>query len=361
MYDLGLSEKEELFASKIYAGAIVYDGVLAWGPLYHPEYDDYTVENCLKGGITAVNLTVAHYPYNLPKTIDRIVNYKKTINEHADKLILIKNISDIRKAKKEKKLGIVFSFQDAVPIENNLGYLDIFYDLGVRIIQLTYNAQNYVGSGCCELHYGKLTYFGRDVVKRMNELGIAIDLSHCSKPTTLDAIEFSEKPVYITHSSVYSICTALNRNKTDEEIKALAEKGGVIGICLFPALIKKDSSTNEVLPATLEDVMDHIEYAINLVGIDHVAFGSDIYDYWTDNNIISKWSSLRYWRPLRPDVFGARTKSKSGTDPRIKGLENHLNFGNLSRGLVKRGYKEEEIKKVLGENVLRVLGSIWKN
>lgn len=361
MYDLGLSEKEELLASRIYDEAIVFDGLLPWGPLYHPEYDDYTVENFLKGGITAANFTIGNYPYNFPKTIDRIVNYKKKINEHSNKLILIKNISDIKKAKKEKKLGIVFGFQDAVPIENNLGYLDILYDLGVRIIQLTYNAQNYVGSGCCELHYGKLTYFGREVVKKMNELGIAIDLSHCSKPTTLDAIECSDKPVYITHSSVYSLCTALNRNKTDEEIKTLAEKGGVIGICLFPPLVRKDRNTNEVLPSSVEDVIDHIEYVINLVGVDHVAFGSDVYDYWTDNKIISKWSSLRYWRPLRPDVFGVKPKNKSKTDPPIEGLENHLSYVNLSRGLVKRGFKKEEIKKVLGENVLRVLGSIWKN
>jgi len=353
MYDLSLSKEEEKLSKDIYNSSIVFDGVVTSALLDNLKL----VQEYINSGITAVNLTVANFPENFNRGIKKVGKYSSFIKEHSDTLILVKNIEDIKKAKKEKKLGIVFGFQDAIPIEDDLNNLDIYYNMGVRIIQLTYNAQNLVGTGCCELFYNGITYFGRKVIERMNELGIAIDLSHCSDLTTMDAIKLSKKPVYITHASVVDICNAFGRNKTKEQIIALAEKGGVIGITFCPALVKRDSNTYKVLPSKLEDVIDHIEYVIDLVGIDHVAFGSDLFETWFEQKRLTPTSALRIWRPLRPDVYGKG--STEFYDPPPKGLERHSEFINLARGLLKRRYKENEVKKILGGNVLRVLNTIW--
>lgn len=348
-----LSSKEESLAKRIYEESIIIDGCVTWGSFDYLE----SAQKCFDGGISTIVLTVAHWPHNFDRAVKRVLKYKDIISQNSDKFMLVKEISDINKAKEQRKMGVILAFQDAVPIEDNVDYLNVFYDMGVRVIQLTYNAQNYIGSGCCELSYGKLTYFGHKVVKRMNELGIAIDLSHCSDPTTLDAIKLSNKPVYITHSSVRTLCNAYGRNKTDDIMKALAEKGGVIGICFSPQFIKRNPETLETLPSIVEDVLDHIDYVVNLLGIDHVAFGSDLVETFIERNTLPASSSIRWWRPLRPDVFGSGPVDHY--DPRVVGLESHLKFVNLARGLVARGYKEDEIKKVLGENVVRVLGEIW--
>jgi membrane dipeptidase len=355
MYNLNLSQDEEFKAKWIYEDSNVIDGCVPWGTL--DQKDLNAAQKHIDGGITACNFTVAHFPHNFERAVLRIIKYKKIINDNPDKFMLVNEVSDINKAKKEKKLGIILGFQDTAPIEDNLDFLNVFYDLGVRIVQLTYNTQNLVGSGCCELSYGPLTIFGRRVVQRMNELGITIDLSHCSDETTIDAIKLSKQPVLITHSSVRSICNCYGRNKIDDQIKTLAEKGGVIGICLAPAFIKRDNKTFEVLPSKLEDTIDHIEYVIDLVGIDHVGFGSDICETWLDQKQTPPESSWRNWRPVRPDIFG---KGPTETyDLPTEGVEDHTQFNNLARGLIKRGYGESEIKKVLGENFARVLNKTW--
>lgn len=354
MYSLSLSKEEEELSKNIYNSSIVFDGLVPWAVLENIEL----VRQYIDDGITAVNVTVAHSPENFYRGIQKIVKYRKFIEENSKELTLIEKIPDFTKAKNEKKLGVVFGFQDVMPIEDNLDYLDLYYNMGVRIIQLTYNSQNLVGTGCCELFYNGITYFGRKVIKRMNELGIAIDLSHCSDPTTMDAIKLSKKPVYFTHSSIRDLCNSYGRNKTKDQVVALAEKGGVIGITFFPSLVKMNNNTYEVLPSTLEDVLDHMEYVINLVGIDYVAFGSDLCETWVEEKKTPPDSSMRIWRPVRPDVYG-----KGPTEyyePYPKGLERHSKFLNLARGLLKRGYKENEIKKILGGNVVRALKEIWK-
>ena len=354
MYDLSLSKEEEKLAKDIYNSSIVIDGLGPYGVLH----DLNLLKEYIDSGITAINVTVSSFPENFSRGIKKVAKYSRFIQEHSDTLILVKKIADIKKAKKEKKLGIIFGFQDTMPIDDDLNNLDIYYNMGVRIILLTYNAQNLVGTGCCELFYNGVTYFGRKVIERLNELGITIDLSHCSDPTTMDGIKLSKKPVFITHASIREICNAYGRNKTKEQIIALAEKGGVIGITSFPALVKRDSNTFEVIPAKLEDVLDHIEYVINLVGIDHVAFGSDLCETWVEEKRTPPESSLRWWRLLRPDVFGVGPIEYY--DPQVKGLERHSEFVNFARGLLKRGYKENEIRKFLGENIIKIFKKTWK-
>jgi membrane dipeptidase len=268
--------------SLLHSKAIVIDGLAPWGNLDHLTSFDEMRE----GGMTACNLTVAVHTHDFLGAIHNIAKYKAIVDTNSSKMRLVTRVSDIRAAKEEGRVGIILGFQDGKPLEDKIEYLGIFYDLGVRIIGLTYNAQNFIGTGCCELTDGKLTYLGHEVVKEINRLGIVICLSHCADATTMDAIEVSEDPVVFSHSGVRAMCNAYGRNKTDEQIKALAEKGGVIGICPAPFFVKRDPKTYQVLESTVDDVLDQVEYVVKLVGIDHVGFGTDMVGHWLDREVI---------------------------------------------------------------------------
>jgi len=169
----------------------------------------------------------------------------------------------------------------------------------------------------------------------------------------MDAIEYSEKPVFFTHSNTRALCPAYGRNKTDDQIRALAERGGVIGVVFRPNFIKRDAE-HRPLESTVNDVLDHVEHIIGLGGADHVGFGSDVCSaIMQPGTPYSPW--LLQWRQMCPDVFG-----RSEVWSEAAGLENPRAYLNLTQGLVKRGYGDEEIKKILGGNFLRVLGAVWK-
>ena len=355
MYDFGLSNDQEQRAKDLHEKAIVIDGLTFKDGLGIDYPRD--LERMLTGGISAVNYTVAHFPHNFLGALKEIDKDKQGIlqNEH---LCLAKSAEDIRKAKNQRKAAVVLGFQDTRPVEDDLSHLRTFHDLGVRVVQLTYNSQNLVGTGCCERHYGGLSYYGVEVVEEMNRLGVAVDLSHCCDETTMEAVEVSKDPVLFTHSSVRALCNAYGRNKTDEQIMALAVKGGVIGICSFPPLVKRDPKTHIVMRSTVDDVLNHIEYVVRLVGVDHVGFGTDMVGKALDQGTVPWYSSIRMWRPLRPDVFGAGPTDVY--DPPPLGFERHSDAPNLTRGLVARGYSDQEILKILGGNFLRVFEGIWR-
>lgn len=355
-YPFNLTEEKEQLALEIYREAFVLDAGLLGANIEYPQ----CIREYQHGGVNGGISTVAAGLDNFARAMESVLKYRKIIASEPDKFLLATSIADLEKAKATGRLGIVLAFQDTKPVEDDLEHLDAFLALGVRVIQLTYNIQNYAGSGCTEIHCAGLTHFGRELVKEMNRLGVAIDLSHCSDPTTTDAIEWSEKPVLLTHSNVYNICPGRHRNASDDQIRALAGKGGVIGIVFRPNFVKRDSNHN-TLPCKIDDVLDHIEYVINLVGVDFVGFGSDICtEYmipgtpdmpWLADNLGASTAEIRR---QRRDVFGYNEVWME-----VKGLESALHFVNLARGLVARGFGKEEVKKVLGGNFLRALSVIW--
>ena len=348
------SDVSERDVEKVHKSAIIIDGLSPHGNLddLRRSFIDFH-----EGGVTAANTTVAHV-HGFEAAVKEVAHYKHIVRDNADKASVVTCVHQIEEAKNRDVLGIILGFQDTRPIEKELLYLDVFYDMDVRIIQLTYNSQNFVGTGACELSYGGLTYFGRQVVKALDSLGIVIDLSHCCDETTLDAIEYSRNPVICSHSNTYVLCNAYGRNKPDRIIKALADKGGVVGVVFQPCFVKMDPETYEVLPSSVEDVLNHIDYIVELVGIDHVGFGSDLCAMWLERDAPPPESSFRLWRPKRPDVFG---KGPTETyDAPVEGLEAHSKLMNLTRGLLERGYSEQDVRKILGGNFLRVFGDIWK-
>jgi len=248
---LQLDPDEEAHAERIHDEAIVIDGLLLTTVyLEDPEYRDDLAE----GGITAANFTVAH-KHSFTEAVQLVQLVHSLLDENPDKR-LVTLASDIRAVKEHEETGVIIGFQGAQPIERQIGYIDAFYQMGVRIFQLTYNSQNYLGTGCWERDDAGLTHFGRQAIDRMNEIGMLIDLSHCNDRTTMEAIEYSNDPVAFTHVGIRSIGHSHGRGKTDEQMQAIADAGGLIGLTFHPPFVKKDPDTHEVIPATIHDVLD---------------------------------------------------------------------------------------------------------
>ncbi|MCD6445967.1 membrane dipeptidase [Candidatus Bathyarchaeota archaeon] len=264
---------------------------------------------------------------------------------HQDFVIKGETVEDILKAHREGKLALIPTLESATPIENEVDRVDVLYGLGVRMMGLVYSEANQLGGGLREKRDSGLTDFGYEVVERMNKLGMAIDVSHCGDQTALDAIEASKDPVFITHCGARSLWN-IKRLKPDEVLQACAEKGGLIGIEAAPhTTISKKHPEHSI-----ESVMDHFEYCVELVGIDHVGFGPD--------TLYGDHVALHHAFARHLSIKQAFTQHKEV--PYVKGMENPTEaWWNIVRWLVKHGYSDKEIKKVIGENALRVLKKIW--
>ncbi|MFI6795904.1 dipeptidase [Streptosporangium canum] len=256
-------------------------------------------------------------------------------------------VDDIRAAKRDGRMALVAGLESATMIENELDRLDILYGFGVRQIGVAYSQANQLGSGLAERADAGLTNFGRRAVERMNRLGMAIDISHSGDRTCLEVIEHSAVPVFITHAGARAVWPT-NRMKPDEVIRACAERGGVIGLEAAP----HTTLSEEHREHSLESVMDHFTYCVDLVGIDHVAFGPDtnfgdhvgLHDSFTGHLSIGQ----AHGHVEHPRV------------PYVAGMENPAeNFTNIVGWLVKHGYGDDDISKVIGGNILRVLKEVW--
>lgn len=356
MAAIELPEALDQRVAKLHHEAFVFDGAFPISGLARDERGE--IQALREGGVSGASVTFAQQTHNFPKAVDSVNHWKRLVMRYPESLSLCTKVVDLERCKKEGKTGFVIHFQDSKPCEDNLDYLSVFYGLGLRVLQLTYNVQGYAGTGCCERHDAGLSSFGVQMVRECNRLGIVVDLSHCGHGTAWDTVKHTQAPVAFTHVGVYSVCPAYGRNKPDELLKAVAETGGVIGITFFPAFLKRNAATHQVLPSTLHDVLDHIEYATRLVGVDHVGLGSDLANYYARTLEVSAESAIRWFRDTRPDVYGVGTPGKK--DPFPPELNTHAKMRNLTRGLVQRGYTDEEVKKILGGNWLRLFKKVWK-
>lgn len=266
---------------------------------------------------------------------------------HQDFVVKAETVADIEDAQRTGRVAHIFGLEAATMVENEVDRLDVLYGFGVRQMGIAYSEANLLGSGLKERGDGGLTYLGDRVVERMNKLGIVIDISHCGDRTGLDVIRASKFPIFITHAGARSVWPT-NRMKTDETIIACAERGGVIGIEAAP-----HTTLSEKHPLhSLESVMDHFTYCVDLVGIDHVSFGPD--------TLFGDHVGLH-------DAFAANLslgQAHGSVDyqkvPYVDGLENPAEgFHNIIGWLVKHNYSDDEIGKVVGGNTLRVLKEVW--
>lgn len=266
---------------------------------------------------------------------------------HQDYVIKAESVADIRYAHESGRLAHVFGLEAATMIENEVDRLDVLYGFGVRQIGIAYSEANTLGSGLKERGDGGLTYFGERAVKRMNQLGLAIDISHSGDVTSLDVIKASTKPIFITHCGSREVWPTA-RMKPDATIKACAERGGVLGLEAAPHTTLSDKHPLH----SIESVMDHFEHLLDVIGIEHIAFGPDTLfgDHVGLHNAFAANLSMQQ---VHSTVEFERVEY-------VDGLENPAEcFFNIVGWLVKHGYSDDEIRAVTGGNILRVLEEVW--
>ncbi|MFQ5828395.1 MAG: dipeptidase [Candidatus Methylomirabilia bacterium] len=330
--------------SKLHREAIVIDMVC---PLL---FTERYIDEWIKGGATAVGPTVAADD-NCAVAVGHIGMWYERLRRRSSQLVHVTRVEDVYRAKNERKLGIIFHFQNTQPFERNLDLVEVFYRLGVRMVQLTYNVKSWVGDGCEEATDSGLSEFGRRVIREMNRVGMVVDLSHTGYRTTMEAMEVSEGPVVFSHSNAKAV-HASRRNLRDDQIKTVAEKGGVIGLNGFPVFVSKRRWP------TLDELLLHTDYIADLVGTDHLSLGLDFYG--------GQWpfASPREARAL----YGERLKTgrwQPATYPPPpykypRGIEVPSKLESLTHGLLARGYGEKDVEKILGGNLMRVFGKVWK-
>ncbi|WP_174803011.1 membrane dipeptidase [Martelella limonii] len=297
------------------------------------------------GGVTAISASSVLWE-NFEGGIEYVIMWKHKLAENADIAMPVRTLDDIRRAKAEGKVGIIFGWQNTSPVEDRLDYFAIFKDLGVNIMQLTYNTQTLFGAGYLEEKDSGLTGFGREAVDEMGRCGILIDLSHVGVQTALDTIAYSQKPVAITHCLPRSL-KDVPRNKPDEVFKACAEKGGVIGTSLFaPGLAKGND-------ATVADVIDAMEYTMDLVGEDHVAIGTDF------NHNRPRPGPWLLWANKDKGTGRTLTEFGSAKITKPEGIRRNDEFPNLTAEMQRRGWSDARILKILGGNWMRLFATVW--
>ncbi len=266
---------------------------------------------------------------------------------HQDMVVLCLTTEDIVWAKQNGQIAFVVSIEGAAMIENEIDRIDILYGFGVRCLGIAYSEGNALGGGLKEKVDGGLTYLGRQAVERMNKLGIAIDISHSGDRTSMDTIEASSKPIFITHAGARALWNS-NRLKPDEIIKACAAKGGVIGIEAAPHTTISRKNPQH----SLESFMEHFVYCVDLVGIDHVAFGPDV--------LFGDHVGLHSTLSAALSIGASRGNLPYPKVEWVDGIENPAEaFPNIVCWLVKKGYSDSEIAKAIGGNIMRVLKEAW--
>ncbi len=331
----------------LYKQAVVIDSLC--GPFADSEISPSPALAAMvrQSGITAVNFTVSDRDFE--GTVKNLGWVEALIEKYPQAFLFVRKHADIARAKQDNKLGIIPGFQYTAFLEADPGRIEMFRNLGVRIMQLTYNNRSIFGDGCLEPGNAGLSKAGVDAVRKMNEIGVAVDLSHSGYRTVSEAISASAKPVLISHSGCAAVY-AHPRNKPDEILKSLADRGGYFGVYLMPYLV-----ASPTVP-TRQHVLDHLVHAINVCGADHVGIGSD-------GSIQEVVLSAAQKSAFDADIarrkklgIGAPGEDRYPYVPDLNGPD-HMEI--IATELARRGQPSSVIEKVLGANFQRVLGEIW--
>lgn len=311
------------------------------------KWDDPDVYKHLKEGkVVATNATVAIWE-NYVDSVDGMATWLKRFRDNADTIMPIRTVADIHVARATGKTGIIIGWQNMSPIEDDFERLEVFYALGLRVAQLTYNIRNLIGNGVFERRDDGISRFGVMAIQKMNELGILIDLSHTGDASSRDAIEFSEQPVAFTHANLRELNNS-PRNKPAELIKLMAEKGGVIGACSYPRFLPKG------FDSTMDDYIDVVEALIELVGIEHVAIASD----FGEGHEYPEF--FHYLRRLHGKAPG-EPLDHPNPNIQIPGFERADKFPVVVDALAARGFDDAQIDLIMGGNWIRLFGEVWKS
>ncbi len=298
-------------------------------------------EQTRDSGINTVHVTIAYWE-NFREVIANISQWNRHFLNHSDVIMPVHSAADVLQAKQTGKLGIVFGFQNCSPIEDDLSLIQVLHDLGVRIMQLSYNNQSLLATGCYEDNDSGITRFGKQAIKEMNRVGMVIDMSHSAEQSTLEAIDLSTRPIAITHANPASFHSAL-RNKSDTVISALAESGGILGFSMYPFHLKGGAA------CTLQEFCQMIANTAEMMGVDKVAIGSDLCVNWGYETL--EWMRSGRWTFAADYGEGSADDKQWPEQP--KWFQGSQDMGNIATGLRELGFAETDINKVMGGNWLR--------
>jgi microsomal dipeptidase-like Zn-dependent dipeptidase len=292
-----------------------------------------------EGGVDAVHVTICYHE-DFRETVEEIVDWNRRFERHGALIAMGRTASDIDRARAAGRTAVFFGLQNASAIEDDIGLVEVLHTLGVRFMQLTYNNQSLLGSGCYEAEDNGITRMGREVIAEMNRIGMAIDMSHSGERSTREAIDLSARPIAITHANPSS-WHKVPRNKSDELLKALAARGGVLGLSLYPHHLRGGSS------CTIEAFTAMVARLADLIGVAHIGIGSDLCQDQPDS--IVAWMRNGRWTKSEPSIgLGAAV-----FPPQPSWFRDNRDFANIRAGLLDQGFSTGDTAKIMGGNWYR--------
>ena len=293
-----------------------------------------------EGGVSAVHVTICYHE-DFQEMVENIIAWNQRFEQYSQLIFQGRTADDVRKAHEEGRTAIFYGFQNCSPIEDNIGLVEVCHQLGVRFMQLSYNNQSLLATGCYEEDDPGITRMGRQVIREMNRVGLVVDMSHSARRSTLEAIEISERPIVITHANPSFWFPAL-RNKSDDVLKALAESGGMLGFSMYPHHLKDKSD------CLLEEFCTMIARTAEMIGAERIGFGSDLCQDQPDS--VVEWMRNGTW--TRERDFGEGSAGQAGFPVQPEWFRDNRDFKNILNCLRKTGFSEDEVERIVGLNWL---------
>ncbi|WP_277017708.1 membrane dipeptidase [Lentibacter algarum] len=309
--------------------------------LQYANWSEKIFRQMREGGLDAVHVTIAYHE-NFRETVLNMEQWNRWFEQFPDLIVQGRSAADVRHAHETGRTAIFFGFQNPSPIEDDIGLVEILHDLGARFMQLTYNNQSLLATGCYEDEDTGLTRMGKQVVREMNRVGLVVDMSHSADRSTIEAADFSERPIAITHANPHAWQPAL-RNKRDEVIRAVTSNGGMLGFSLYPHHLKGKSA------CTLASFCQMIADTAEKFGAEHLGIGSDLCQDQPDS--VVEWMRVGRW--TKEIDYGEGSAAAPGFPPMPDWYQDNRDFGNIAQGLADVGFSQAEIEGVMGDNWLR--------
>ena len=317
--------------------------------LQYSNWSENVFRQMNEGKVAAVHVTIC-YHQDFRETVENVVAWNRRFERYSDLIIPGRSADDVRRAHAEGKTAIVFGFQNSSPIEDDIGLVEILYRLGGRFMQLSYNNQSLLATGCYEKNDTGITRMGKEVIKEMNRVGMVVDMSHSSEISTLEAIELSERPIVISHANP-SFWHSAKRNKSNNVLSKLAESNGILGFSLYPHHLNNSNN------CSLEDFCSMIARTVDIMGIDHVGFGSDLCQDQPDS--IVEWMRVGKW--TKNIDYGEGSASNPGFPNMPIWFRDNRDWHNIIMGLKDVGFNEEEVDKIKGKNWLNFFKNSFRS
>jgi len=289
-------------------------------------------------GITAVHVTICYHE-DFQETVQNVIAWNQRFEQFSQLIFQGRSADDVHKANEEGRTAIFFGFQNCSPIEDDIDLIEKVHNLGCRFMQLTYNNQSLLATGCYEKIDSGVTNFGREAIKEMNRVGIVVDMSHSAEKSTFDAIELSKKPIAITHANPF-FWHAAKRNKSSDLLKALSESNGMLGLSLYPHHLKNNTN------CTLESFCEMVAKIAEIMHVKNIGIGSDLCLNQPDS--VVEWMRNGTWAKTRN--YGEGSKSKPGFPKQPDWFIDARGFKNLESGLKKVGFNDDDVNGILGNN-----------